>query len=398
MKTTVISGVLALILAQTLQAQDGGYLELPLKGRIGEEITSSGIDKALKGAKAAGIKHIVFSVECAGGDQLVTKEIINILGGADKDFKYYAVVQEAVGLGVVFIVRADKILVRPGAKLGGVRIDTSKTEQETGVGADVILSNVALNAGVQAKLHGRAPELIRAMIDPSEPVYAWKGSDGKAEFGRTLPKEVAKDDVLLEHKGGKVLTISDTEAIALGYAQKFEGSVADLGKTLGIDGWASKGNAQGTMTEAAATEKKDNDAAKSDRQRFQIDQNKKRREATKAGIERCLEVAHEWNPKLGTYSTYKDWGGYWDGWSSGDTNRLTPEARRKWQDRTAITVDYLKKARAGVADMVKLEKDAKALGQEPMFPEGKLQAMYEDQGITIAMLEREWDKRFKDDK
>jgi len=395
MKTTVIGAVLMMVLAQAVRAQDGGYIELPLKGKLGEEITASGVDKALKGAKAAGVKNIVFSVDSGGGDQLVARDLMNILSSADKDFKYYAVVQEAVGLAVVFIVRADKILVRPGAKIGGVRIDTLKAEKETGVGADVILSNVALNAGVQAKLKGRAPELVRAMIDSTEPVFAWKGTDGKPEFGRALPKGVAKENILLEHKSG-LLTLSDTQAVALGFAEKFEGSAADLGKTLGIEGWTSKGSALGTMTEAAATEKKDNDAAKTDRQKFQIDQNRKRREATKAGIERCMEVAHEWNPKLGTYSTQKDWGNYWEGYE--DSNRLTPEARRKWQDRTAITVDYLKKARAGVADMVKLEKDAKGMGQEAMYAAGKLETMYEDLGITIAMLEREWDKRFKDDK
>lgn len=396
MKTTVIGAVMVMVLAQALRAQDGGYIELPLKGKLGEEITASGVDKALKGAKAAGVKNIVFSVDSEGGDQLVAKELVNILANADKDFKYYAVVQEAVGLAVVFIVRADKILVRPGAKIGGARIDTLKAERDTGVGADVILSNVALNAGVQAQLKGRAPELVRAMIDSTEPVFAWKGADGKPVFGRSLPKEVAKDHVLLEHKAGKLLTLTDAEAVSLGFAEKYDGSVADLGKTLGIDGWTSKGSATATMTEAAAIEKKDNEAAKTDRQKFQIDQNKKRREATKAGIERCLQVAHEWNPKLGTYSTQKDWGNYWDGYQ--DSNRLTPEARRKWQDRTAITVDYLKKARGGVADMVKLEKDAKGMGQEAMYPDGKLEMMYEDLGITIAMLEREWDKRFKDDK
>lgn len=397
MKASTIIGVLGLLLARPVLAQEGSYLEIPLKGKLGEEITASGVDKALKGAKAAGIRNIVFTVDSSGGDQKTCKDLVNILSSADKDLAFTAVVQEALGTAVVFIVRADKIFVRPGAKLGGVRLNTSKIEEETGVGVDVILSNIALNAGVQAQARGRSPELIRAMIDPTEPVFAWKGAGGKVEFGRTLPGGVAKEAVLLEHKAGKVLTLTGEEAVALGFAQKFEGTVAELGKALGIEGWVAKGNAHATLTEAAITEKTAEDGRKSDRQKFLIDQNRTRREDTKAGIERCLEVAHEWNPKMATYSTHKEWGGFWDG-GGYDSTRLTPEARRKWQDRTSITVGYLSKARGGVVEMKKLEKEAKVMGQELLYPDGKLETIYEDLSLTIAMLEREYDKRFMDDR
>lgn len=397
MRTTVWAGIFGIFLAGAAWAQDGAFLEIPVKGKLGEEVTAAGVDKALKGAKAAGIKNIVFTVDSAGGDQMTAKDLINILSSADASFKIYAVVQQATGTAVVFLVRADRIFVRPGAQVGGVRLNTAKMEQDTGVGADVILTNIALNAGVQAKQHGRAPELIQAMIDPAEPVFAWKGGDGKVEFGRSLPPGAAKESVLLEHKAGKVLTLGDAEAVALGFASKFEGNVDALGKELGIGGWTSKGNAHATMTEAAASEKTAHDSAKSDRQKFLIEQNRKRREATKAGIERCLDKSHEWNPKLGTYSTQREWNGYWDGWAT-DGNRLTPEARRKWQDRTDVTVTYQSKALAGIIEMKKLEKEAKALGQEPMYPEGKLEALYEDVNLTMTMIERERDKRFKDEK
>jgi hypothetical protein len=394
----MVGVVLGLGLLGSAWGQDGGYLELPLKGRLGEEITSTGVEKALRGAKAAGIKNIVFSVDSSGGDQLVCKDLVNILRTYNKDLTYYAVVQQATGTAVVFIVRPVKIFVRPGAKLGGVRLDTSKIEQEAGVTTDVVLSNIALNAGVQARERGRPAEIIEAMIDPFDPVYAWKDAGGKIDFGRSLPPNTAKENVLLEHKKGQVLTLTEAQAVALGFAQKYDWPVEGLGQVLGLSGWVSKGNATATMTEAATAEKETQKSQMSDRQKFLIDQNRKRREATKAAIERFLDLAHEWNPKMSTYSTQKDWGGYWDGSGGYDTGRLTPEARRKWQDRTSITVDYLTKARGGVAEMNKLEKEAKSMGQEQMYPEGKLAAMYEDLGLTITMLEREWDKRFQDNK
>src|SRR5690349_11376490 len=108
-KTTMVAAVLGLALAKAGWAQDGAYLEIPVKGKLGEEITASGVDKALKAAKAAGIKNIVFNVDSAGGDQMVAKDLVNLLGNADKDFAYYAVVQQATGTALVFVVRADKI-------------------------------------------------------------------------------------------------------------------------------------------------------------------------------------------------------------------------------------------------------------------------------------------------
>jgi hypothetical protein len=266
------------------------------------------------------------------------------------------------------------------------------------VGADVILSNIALNAGVQAKERGRSAELVRAMIDPGEVVFAWKGAGGKAEFGLRLPPDIAKENILLEHKGGKLLTLGAEQLVALNFATAFDGPIDALGKELGIAGWTSKGNALATMTQAATTEKAAEDTKKTDRQAFLIDQNKKRREATKAGIERFLDLSHEWNPKLGTYSTQKEWTGFWEGAQMTDTGRLTSESRRKWQDRTDITVSALSKAIGGIVEMKKLEKEAKNLGQEPMYPEGKLETMYEDLNLTRSMLEKERDKRFKDDK
>ena len=45
-----------------------------------------------------------------------------------------------------------------------------------------------------------------------------------------------------------------------------------------------------------------------------------------------------------------------------------------------------------------VEKEAKELGQEAFFPEGKLEEMRLDLELKIALLVRERDKRFKDDK
>ena len=81
-----------------------------------------------------------------------------------------------------------------------------------------------------------------------------------------------------------------------------------------------------------------------------------------------------------------------------DTGRLTQESRRVWRDRTDITISALSKARQGVVEMKQLEKEAKALRQEPMYPEGKLDALHVDLNLKIEMLGKERDKRYLDDR
>lgn len=92
------------------------------------------------------------------------------------------------------------------------------------------------------------------------------------------------------------------------------------------------------------------------------------------------------------------WDGHWGGGNGYDTGRLTPEARREWRDRTDLTIGYLARARQGVAEMKALEREAARLGNAAMYPDGKLEGVYEDLGLKIAMLERERNKRYVDDK
>jgi hypothetical protein len=379
-------------------AQDAdAYLEIPIVGSFGKEVTAPGIEAALTHAKEKGIKNVVLVVDSKGGRQTVGRDVNIALRKFDKAFKYHSVVTQATGVALVAVVWCDTIWVKPGAQIGGLNI---VVDESLGVEPSVVLMNVALNAGDRAKEHGHSPELFRAMIDPSEPVYAWKDASGKPAFGRSLPVDISKDSILLEHADGKILTLTDKQAVALGFARALEGGVDGIGKALGLAGWKSAGDeGKKSMVGATVAEERKVNEAKSDREKFLIEQNLKRREAAKASTEKFLELANQWNPKAGTYSTYKDggWDGFWGG-DGYDTGRLTPEAKRKWRDRTDITVSSLVKARQGVIELKALEKEAATMKQAPVFPEGKLDAMLQDLNLKIEMLGRERDKRYLDDR
>lgn len=398
MKTSMTAYFLTICQLASAQSQENPYLEIPLEGRFGAEITSRGLDESLKLAEGLGAKHIVFTLNSQGGDQLVAKDLYQLLSKYDKTFQFHAVVREATGVAVAPLVWCETILIRPGGKIGGVNLVIDETRYP-GIDTSVVLMNLALNIGEEAKRHGRSAELVQAMIDPGQAVNGWKDSAGRVQISHWTPEGVHSNDFILQHAPGSVLTLTDRQAVELRFARAYEGTVAGLGRELGFQGWASKGDvARALMAHATVAEQAKTTASKSDRQQFLIDQNRRRRVATKASLERFLNLAHEWHPKLETYSTYRDtahwWGTYWDGWS--DSGRLSPEGRQKWQDRTDITVAALSKARGGAIEMKYLEKEAKELGQETLYPEGKLEDLRVDLELKIAMLIREREKHFRD--
>jgi hypothetical protein len=396
----IIAAIFWLCLAAEAQAQENPYLEVPLEGRFGEEITARGLEEAFALAECAAAKHIVFTIDSRGGDQAAARDIYNLIAKYDRTFRFHAIVREATGVAVAPLVWCETILVRPGGRIGGANLVVDE-DRYPGIESGVVLRNLALNAAEEAKRHGKSGELIQAMFDPGQAVNGWRDAAGRVQISRWTPNDVHSDDFILRHPPGSVLTLTDRQAIDLRFARAYEGDAAGLGRELGYTGWTAVGEvAKGAPAHATVAETAKASAATSDRRAFLIEQNRRRRTAAKASIERFLNLANEWHPKLGTYSTYQEtwfwWGTYGDGCGF-DTGRLTPEARRKWKDRTDVTVAALSKARGGVLDMKRLEKEARTLGQEPMFPDGKLEEMRLDLEFKIALLVREREKRFKDE-
>ncbi len=385
--TIILSALLA-----AAQVAEESYLEVPIVGRFGETVTARGVDDALRAAESLGADHVVFTVDSRGGDPVAGRDVYQAIGKYDPRFRYHAIVRESTGTALGVLVWCDTISIRPGGKVGGMNVPLDEP-MLAGIEPGVILLNVALMAGGEAGRHGHSAELVRAMIDPSEAVVAWTDEDGKPKVGRELPEGVSTDRLILDHPAGKVLTLDDRQAVEVGFA------VAD---SLALSEWADLGPAGREMMEDAAEMERAKKAALRDgRKNYLIDQNRARREATRAAIERFLNLAHEWNPKLGTYSTYKEnreiWDRYWEGGST-DTNRLTPEARQRWRDRTDVTAAALSKARGGVLEMRELEKEARRLGLPALYPNGALEEMRLDLELKIAMLVRERDQRFKEER
>jgi hypothetical protein len=379
--------------------QANPYLEIPLEGRFGTQITARGLEESLMLAKTLGVKHVVFSINSPGGDPQAEGEIRNLLSRFDPTFQFHAVVREATGVAALPLVCCETILIRPGGKIGAVKPAFDEAQYQ-GMETRVVLANLALNLGEEAKRHGHSAELVRAMMDPAEALYGWRDSSGRVQISGLLPNGVHSDDFILKHPAGSVLTLTDRQAVELRFARPFDGSVADLGCELGFVGWASKGDA-GRAVMAQATLVEQTKAATSTNwlRQHLIDQNRSQRIATKAAIEHSLGLAQRWDPRFGTYSTHKESGVCWGGFGAGgyESGRLTPEARQKWQDRSDFAMTELSKALSGVNKMRILEKQARDLGQKAFYPEERLDQMRLDITLHIAELVQARDNRFRDD-
>jgi hypothetical protein len=386
-------------LAAAAQAQENPYLEIPLEGRYGDEITARGLEEALQAALCPGVKHIVFIIDSQGGDQNAARDIYNLLARYDKVFTFHAIVREASGVAVAPLVWCESILVRPGAKIGGVNI-TVDQDRYPGVEPGVVLANLAMNAAEEAKRHGHSAELIGAMIDPGRPLNAWRDSAGRVQISRWVPNGVHTDDFIVWHVAGSPLALTERQAVELRFARAYDGDAAGLGRELGFPGWSSAGDAgRAAMADATMAEKAKAVATTSDRQRFLVDQNLRRRTATKSSIERFMKLAQTWDPKLGTYTTIREsqywWSPWWDGCRH-DSGRLTAASRRTWMDRTDLAVAALSRARGSVLEMKQLEKEALGFGQKPLYPEGKLEEMRRDLELKSATLVGDRERRFKE--
>jgi hypothetical protein len=372
------------------------YLEVPVVGRIGAQVRADAIDKALLAAKEKGATHVVFSVDSQGGSSLAAREVREVLAKHDSGLTYVAVIRDAVDVSLLFAFWCDNIFVRPGASLGGVRLQIDPKRIGEGIPPSVILSNVALNAGVTAKKHGHSPDLVEAMIDPTETLAAWKDAQGKIQYAKAAPEGVAKESLILSDGPDTTLRITAEQAVALGFAKIYDGPVDKLGTALGLAGWTSVGDAGTKAMEAPPPPPPTPAVEKPKHPKWMTDRNIEQRKATKESVETYLKLANQFDPKKGLYSTVKE-GGWW--YSSGyDTGRMTPEAKREWTTRADTTIHYLAKARLGVIEMMNLDKTAKKLDLEPTFPDGKLNEIRIDLEAKINLVQMNRLKKYVGDK
>ena len=353
------------------------YLEVPFVGRIGPHIVPRGIARCLAYASRNGIEHVVFFLDSRGGDQVAAHELKEILDRYDDRLTYHALVRDAVGLALIVAVYCDNVFLLPGANLGGSTLIFGKEPYEGDV--EILRSQLAHKAAAIAGKHGwHSDILVRAMIDPSETLAAWRTSQKAVELGRNLPPEIPESDVLFVDGPDSALTLSRSQAMALKVARGFKGRAAGLGALLGFKKWMLESDFGKEMMARATRSEQRRMRGVAARNAKRVKRNLHRREKTRRYIERNLKDVNEWDSEQATNSTYSDNAERWNNYLGWGNPQKTTVTRKQMRQQSYRTLRALKRARKGVLKMQKLELEAKELGLEPSYPDGQLDTILRD--------------------
>ncbi len=366
------------------------YLEAPIRGAFGKDVRASGVRAVLAYARAHRIGHVVFTIDSTGGDLDEAQEIYQLLKSQLGKIRLHAIVHNCLGDALAVPAACDTINLLPGSKIGGLGRRLAEISDKLAKEDEAVLRRqLANDLEATAQERGRSGRIMRAMVDPTSRLAAWRDENNEPALGTALPEGTAKDRVIFEDGPDTVLMLSYEQAIALGLPP-FKGDAQDLGKLLGISQWQSESDfGHRTMAKAAA------DAARQEAGAqavfaAKVKNNVTRRETAERSMESNMKQASEWAPTKESYATYKNYATHWN-WGYGyggsyDTNRLTAESRKKWRDRTDACMHYLIEARGAMKTMKRLDAEALTLGLKPNYKTGELDQMIDDIEVKVTYL------------
>lgn len=232
--------------AEVAPSGTAAYLWIPLIGEFGKEIAAEGFEKALDGAGAKGIQHIVIYLDSPGGMVFMAEEIRASMA-RHKGLVYHCVVKRAISASIWVVFASDSIHVLDGAAIGGAVVYSGSISSGS-VEVDAKLNSiVAAELTAQAEAKGHPGALVRPMIEMEATVYAWRDERGKVVFSENEPP--GAHDFIIRDGPRSVLTLTAEQAIAVGLARKLKDPEA-LGRALGFAEWKKASDAGERAMEA----------------------------------------------------------------------------------------------------------------------------------------------------
>jgi membrane-bound serine protease (ClpP class) len=185
--------VLGLCTGQGLAfGQDSGQVvRIPVQGDI-ELGLAPFIERSLEQAKLAGAAAVVLDIETPGGRVDAAQRIANAIG--DSEVPVYAFVnRHAYSAGALIALATNRIYMRPGSVIGAATPIVGSGEKAP----EKIVSAMRAQMRTLAEARGLDPEVAAAMVD----------------------EEIEVAGVV---EAGKLLTLTTSEAVGLGYAREVE--------------------------------------------------------------------------------------------------------------------------------------------------------------------------------
>jgi len=186
----------------------GDVVQVPIHGDI-ELGLAPFVERSLEQARAAGAAAVILDIETPGGRVDAAQRIANAI--ADAGLPVYAFInRHAYSAGALIALATDGIYMRPSSVIGAATPVVGTGEKAP----EKIVSAMRAQMRALAEARGLDPEVAAAMVD-----------------------EVIEIDGVVE--SGKLLTLTTSEAVGLGYAEEVE-DWAGLLAELGLSGAATQ--------------------------------------------------------------------------------------------------------------------------------------------------------------
>jgi Serine dehydrogenase proteinase len=355
------------------------FLEVPLIGRIGEEVQANGIAEALRWADNNHIQHIVFSIDTPGGSVEEWRGIAQVLDDHDDALTYTAYVKNAMSAGSYIALACHNIVMHPTAVLGGAvaySTDDAGAYEVSAKFNSILASQVA----AVADLRGHSGILAQAMIVMEREAYAHLNDNGQWQIMASRPQNTPIDRLMVLDTAETVLTLSAADAEKLGVATLQDCPIEKLNAAIGIAEWRSAGNrGKSAMLSAYRRFSEDRDKTEHDAKRRDelIQRVLRDRPAVIKYINDNTSQAQAMNPRNHRYPT--DW----------ESGYFTSQGHMDWQRNTNDAIAAWRRVLAGIDILVDLERLAK-----------KLDIPHHVHEINVidhaALAEREIDRLWKD--
>jgi membrane-bound serine protease (ClpP class) len=181
------------------EAQEGSVYRVPIHGDI-ELGLAPFVERSLEEAAAAGAAAVILDLETPGGRVDAAQRIANAIG--DSDVPVYAFVnRHAYSAGALIALATEAIYMRSGSVMGAATPVVGSGEKAP----EKIVSAMRSQMRALAETRGLDPAVAEAMVD----------------------EDIEIPGVV---DGGKLLTLTTSEAVDLGYAMEVEDWDALLGQ------------------------------------------------------------------------------------------------------------------------------------------------------------------------
>jgi ATP-dependent protease ClpP protease subunit len=223
------------------------YFVIPFRGEVGKEIQKVVIARCLVEAARLKPDAVVLEIDSPGGLISELYQLVDLISTWQKDHPDQLVVavvpEQALSAAAIFAMACRKIYMMPGSVIGAAMAINVKGGKVTGV-AEKFSSVYRGKARAAVETAGHEPLLAEAMIDPDIELSVVREPDGEVSVARGSPKTLqatGDGSPKLLVAGGKLLTLTASEAVECGLAEAVVDDYDAIGKHLGLDRWVEHG-------------------------------------------------------------------------------------------------------------------------------------------------------------